>query len=134
MRALAILIVLCVGLAAPARADDTIDAQTIIRSQVEAFIRGDAATAYSYAAPGIRGVFTQADVFMGMVTKNYPPVVRHKSFEFGKGQALGDIVAQAVRIIDDEGVPWQALYTLEKQPDGSWKITGCSLQKVGEAA
>lgn len=134
MRALAILIAVFVGLASPVRADDTADAQTIIRAQVDAFIRGDAAAAYSHAARGIRGVFTQADVFMGMVTKNYPPIVRHKSFEFGKAEASGDIVAQSVRIVDDEGVPWQALYTLEKQPDGNWKITGCTLQKIGEAA
>ncbi|MFZ5732470.1 MAG: DUF4864 domain-containing protein [Pseudomonadota bacterium] len=134
MRALVILIALFVGLAAPAHADDTTAAQTIIRAQVDAFIRGDAAAAYSHAAPGIRGVFTQADVFVEMVAKNYPPIIRHKSFEFGKAEALSGGVAQAVRIVDDEGVPWQALYTLEKQPDGSWKITGCTLQKVGEAA
>ncbi len=134
MRALALLIALFIGFVSPARADDAADAQTIIRSQVEAFIRGDAAAAYSHAAPGIRGVFTEADVFMAMVTQNYPPIVRHKSFEFGKAEASSGIVAQSVRIVDDEGVPWQALYTLEKQPDGSWKITGCTLQKVGEAA
>jgi hypothetical protein len=30
---------------------------------------------------------------------------------------------------------WAALYTLEQQPDGSWKITGCYiLKKPGEMA
>jgi hypothetical protein len=34
----------------------------------------------------------------------------------------------------DAGVPWEALYTLEQQADGSLKITGCTLLKAGQAA
>jgi hypothetical protein len=34
---------------------------------------------------------------------------------------------------DAEGVPWEALYTLEEQPDGSVKIIGCVLLKAGQA-
>jgi hypothetical protein len=30
-------------------------------------------------------------------------------------------------------VPWEALYTLELQPDGSLKISGCTLLKAGQA-
>ena len=43
-------------------------------------------------------------------------------------------IAQRVHIIDVDGVPWEALYTLELQPDGSLKITGCMLLKAGQAA
>ena len=35
-------------------------------------------------------------------------------------------------IIDADGNAWEALYTLEQQPDGSLKITGCSLIKAGQ--
>jgi hypothetical protein len=31
-------------------------------------------------------------------------------------------------------VPWEALYTLELQPDGMMKIIGCVLKLVGQAA
>ena len=41
---------------------------------------------------------------------------------------------QTVRIIDADGNPWDALYTLEQQADGSWKITGCVLKAVGQSA
>ena len=41
---------------------------------------------------------------------------------------------QLIRIIDAGGVPWDALYTLELQPDGSLKITGCILRPIGQAA
>jgi hypothetical protein len=43
-------------------------------------------------------------------------------------------IAHRVHILDADGVPWEALYTLELQPDGSLKITGCMLLKAGQAA
>jgi hypothetical protein len=70
---------------------------------------------------------------MDMVRNGYAPVYRHKSFEFGEGQAAGGTIAQRVHIIDADGVAWEALYTLERQPDGSLKITGCTLLKADQA-
>ena len=115
-------------------ADDVAAAQSVIRAQEEAFRRDDAAAAYSYAAPGIHEMFQQADIFMYMVQHSYAPVYRHRSFEFGPAQAAGDQVAQRVHIIDDNGEAWEALYTLERQADGSLKITGCTLLKSGKSA
>ena len=126
MRALVLFLALLFSLAAPVRAaDDVAAAQAIIRSQVEALGRDDAATAYSYAAPAIREIFPQADIFLGMVQQRYAPVYRHKSFEFGEARTSDGKIAQRVHIIDADGGPWEALYTLEQQPDGSVKISGC---------
>jgi hypothetical protein len=75
MRAFILLVALLLGLDAPACAgDDVAAAQSVIRSQVEAFGRDDAAAAYSYAAPANREMFPQADIFMYMVQHSYPPV------------------------------------------------------------
>jgi hypothetical protein len=135
MRAFVLLAALLLSLAAPARAaDDVATAQGIIRSQAEAFGRDDAATAYSYAAPGIQNMFPQADIFLDMVRRNYAPVYRHKSFEFGEARAMDGKIAQEVHIVDADGVPWEALYTLELEPDGSVRISGCVLVKTGEPA
>jgi hypothetical protein len=120
-------------LAVPARAADVSAAQNVIRLQEQAFARGDAAAAYSHAAPAIQEVFPQ-DVFMQMVEQGYAPVYRHQSFEFGEGRVADGHVAQRVHIVDEKGEAWEALYTLEQQPDGSLKITGCSLLKAGQAA
>ena len=134
MRAFLLLAAFLIGLAAPANAaDDVATAQSVIRSQAEAFSRDDAAAAYSYAAPAIQGMFRQAEIFMMMVQQGYAPVYRHKSFEFGEARTAGGTIAQRVHIIDADGEPWEALYTLEQQPDGSLKITGCSLLKAGQA-
>jgi hypothetical protein len=131
MRAFVLLVACLIGLASPARAaDDVAAAQAIISSQVEAFGRDDAATAYGYAAPEIREMFPQAETFLSMVRRSYAPVYRHKSFEFGEARVSDGKIAQEVHIIDADGAAWEALYTLEQQPDGSVKITGCVLLKA----
>jgi hypothetical protein len=133
MRAIVLLLVFLFGLAAPAFADDVAAAQNVIRAQEQAFSRGDATAAYSHAAPEIKQLFPQADIFMQMVRQAYTPVYRHKSFEFGEARAAQGRIAQRVHIVDDDGEAWEAMYTLEQQPDGSLKITGCSLMKAGQA-
>ena len=132
MRAIVLLLVFLFG-AAPATADDVSAAQSVIRAQEQAFSRDDAATAYSHAAPEIKQLFPQADMFMQMVQQGYAPVYRHKSFEFGEARSAQSRIAQRVHIVDDNGEAWEAMYTLEQQPDGSLKITGCSLLKTGQA-
>jgi hypothetical protein len=135
MRALILLIALGIGLCSPTcAADDVAAAQSVIRSQEQAFSRDDPAAAYSHAAPAIQGIFPDAETFMAMVRNSYAPVYRHKSFEFGEARAADGKIAQRVHILDVDGVPWEALYTLELQPDGSLKITGCMLLKAGQAA
>ena len=133
MSALVLLAALLIGLAAPAcAADDVAAAQRIISSQVEALGHDDAAAAYSFAAPAIKDMFPQAGIFLSMVQRSYAPVYRHRSFEFGEARAADGQIAQRVHIIDADGVPWEALYTLEHEPDGSLKISGCVLLKAGQ--
>jgi Domain of unknown function (DUF4864) len=134
MRALVLMIALLIGVSSPvSAADDVAAAQTIIRAQEQALGRDDAAAAYSYAAPAIRQLFPQADIFMFMVQNSYAPVYRHQSFEFGEARSADGRIAQRVHIVDANGEAWEALYTLEQQADGSLKITGCSLLKAGQA-
>jgi hypothetical protein len=134
MRAFVLLLALLLNLITPARAaDDIATAQSVIRAQEQAFGRGDAAAAYSHAAPAIRELFPQAEIFMMMVQQGYAPVYRHRSFEFGEARESDGHIAQRVHIVDENGEAWEALYTLEQQADGSVKITGCSLLKAGQA-
>jgi Domain of unknown function (DUF4864) len=134
MRTFVLLLALLLNLTTPARAaDDIATAQSVIRAQEQAFGRGDAAAAYFHAAPAIRELFPQAEIFMMMVQQGYAPVYRHRSFEFGESKAADGHIAQRVYIVDENGEAWEALYTLEQQADGSVKITGCSLLKAGQA-
>jgi uncharacterized protein DUF4864 len=133
MRAVALLLIAVLFALPASAADDVAAAQSVIRSQEQAFGRDDAAAAYSFAAPAIRKLFPQAEIFMFMVQNSYAPVYRHKSFEFGEARTEGSWVAQRVHIIDANGEAWEAMYTLEQQADGSFKITGCTLLKAGQS-
>ncbi|MGY8709032.1 DUF4864 domain-containing protein [Bradyrhizobium sp. 18BD] len=132
MRIAALLVALSLVLGpVTARAGDVSAAQGVIRAQEQAFARDDAAAAYSHAAPAIREIFPAPDIFMSMVQNGYAPVYRHKSFEFGESKSEGNWISQHVHIVDANGEAWEALYTLDQQADGSYKITGCSLLKIG---
>ncbi|GJD54606.1 DUF4864 domain-containing protein [Methylobacterium dankookense] len=106
-------------------------ARAAISRQAEALARDDAETAYAQASPAIRDLFPTPEVFIGMVRTNYRPVYRHRSFVFGQAQDRGETgLSQEVAIQDEYGVDWTADYTVERQPDGSWRITGCRLTKA----
>jgi hypothetical protein len=115
---------------APARADEAeTQARALIQRQLDAFAQGDAAGAYALAAPGIKVIFPNSGVFMDMVRSRYAPVYHHRSADFGTFKAEGDNVSQALTIVDDDNQVWTAIYTLTRQPDGSWLISGCILVK-----
>jgi hypothetical protein len=131
VRIFALVIAVLIGTGLLARAgDDVATAQSVIKAQEEAFGRDDAATAYSFASPVIQNYFRNPDGFMFMVRNNYAPVYRHRSFEFGLSRIADGKIIQEVGIVDADGVVWDAVYTLEAQPDGSLKITACILKKA----
>lgn len=102
--------------------------QRIISGQLNAFTADDGVGAYAFAAPTIKRLFPSPEIFMSMVQKGYPPVYRRQSFTFGRiGNEMGGAPTQHVTIIDQSGKAWVALYAMERQPDGSWKIVGCQL-------
>jgi hypothetical protein len=109
--------------------------QRIISNQITAFRADNGFAAYSYAAPAIKRIFPSPEIFMDMVRKGYRPVYRPIRFEFGDVEKdVQGRPTQQVTIIDENGKAWSALYVFERQPDGSWKIIGCSLvQSAGEA-
>jgi len=104
-------------------------AQTTIVSQLKAFSADDGNTAYSYAAPNVKQIFPTLDAFMSMVTNGYAPVRKPQSYAFGKAQEMSaTTIAQQVFIVGPDGKDYEALYTLELQPDGMYRITGVSLR------
>ena len=117
---------------APARADDAALARGVIESQIEAFLNDDAATAYSFAAPSIKQIYPNETRFFDMVKRGYQPVYRPGNFAFGRSKPAADGVGlvQEVVIQGPGGQDWTALYSLERQPDGSFKINGVQMFKA----
>jgi len=137
MRAISRLLVLILPLLAvlPAASQEVPPAEEqaireVIQSQLDAFQRDDASGAYAYASPSIQQMFTTPDIFMEMVKMGYQPVYRPREVEFRK---LGDVngtLVQDVFVVGPDGQPVLARYSMQKQPDGSWRINGCALVKA----
>ncbi len=106
----------------------------VIESQLAAFQRDDGAQAFSYASPTVRRQFVTPERFMHMVRTGYPPVYRPREVEFRDLVVAGDVPAQKVLLVGPDGVPVMAIYPMQRQADGSWKIDGCFLVAVGDQA
>ncbi|MER9840353.1 DUF4864 domain-containing protein [Mesorhizobium australicum] len=103
--------------------------QSVIDGQLKALIADDGAKAYSFAAPNVKQIFPTVDAFMNMVTNGYPPVRIPQSYAFGKVEQTGPgSIVQQVLIVGPDGKDYEAVYTLQQQPDGTFRITGCSLR------
>ena len=103
--------------------------QAVIDGQLKALIANDGATAYSFAAPNVKQIFPTVDAFMNMVTNGYPPVRKPQAYSFGKVQETSTTsIVQQVLIVGPDGKDYEAVYTLQLQPDGHYQITGCSLR------
>ena len=139
-RILIAALLLCI-FALTARADEVSSAdraqfQAIISNQIAAFRADDGERAYGFAAPTIHQIFPTADIFMQMVRQGYKPVYRPQKFSFGEAgtDPLGRPV-QHVTIIGPDGATYEAVYTMEREADGTWRILGCVLlQRPGVSA
>jgi Domain of unknown function (DUF4864) len=110
---------------------DRAESRAVIERQIEAFRHDEGAAAFAFAAPELQALFQNAERFMGMVRNGYQPVYRPKSFSFSGVAETEQGLTETLTIEDAEGQAWTAVYTLEKQADGSWKITSCHLERVG---
>lgn len=126
-RALLVLAVL-MGVGGPARAEvspaDRAAIAAVIAEQLQAFRLDDAPRAFSFASPGIQGMFGTPENFLDMVRRAYPPVHRSTQGEFTTLTDEGEVVQQVELFHDGQ---WHtALYSMERSADG-WRISGCAL-------
>jgi hypothetical protein len=113
-----------------ARADtltgpDVQQVQQVVTAQLEAFSKEDADAAFAAATPEVRKSVGDPSRFLALVRGNYPMVYHPAGFAFLKPQVEKDQVLQAVALRDADDKTWIALFTLERQPDNSWRIGAC---------
>ena len=101
--------------------------QRVISDQLRALRAGQAEKAFSFASAGIRTQFGTADHFIGMVRSNYDALLVARYTEFLEGAVIDGHVIQPLRVIAPDNTVVVALYTMERQKDGRWKIAGCAL-------
>jgi hypothetical protein len=113
--------------ASPLSAADETQVRAVVEGQLAALARDDAVKAFSFAAPNVRAAVGTANRFMAMVRASYPAIYRPASTAFLKPEDHHGQVIQRVQLLDDSGNAWLALYSLQRQKDKSWRITGCQV-------
>ncbi|NJO41719.1 MAG: DUF4864 domain-containing protein [Cyanobacteria bacterium CRU_2_1] len=104
--------------------------RSIIECQLEAFGRDDSAEAFAFASPRIQAQFGTPENFMQMVKMGYSPIYHPRAVMFQDIAFVEDMPAQKVLLMGTDGELVMALYLMQKQPDGSWRIHGCFLVPV----
>jgi hypothetical protein len=102
----------------------------VIESQMTAFQKDDASGAYAFASPTIQEKFVNADIFLEMVKTGYAAVYRPRNVEFRELKLENGRLLQEVFVVGPDGSPVLAIYEMQRQPDGSWRINGCWLGRA----
>jgi len=133
------LIVLLLSLSLPCQARagdasvgsaDTAAIRAVISDQLGAFLRDDGAGAFADASPTIQRVFHDPATFMEMVRTGYQSVYRARSVEFRDLGMMESRLIQQIYMTGPDGIPVLALYEMQRQPDGSWRINGVSIARA----
>lgn len=129
MRRLFATLAVTLALALPAKANDEIEA--VISAQIEAFLKDDFTTAFTYASPMIKGIFGTPERFGQMVREGYPMVWRPSEVEFLDTERIGRALWQNVLMRGADGVLYEVEYEMIPGEDG-WKINGVRVKKADE--
>ncbi len=106
---------------------DRVAIQGVIEAQIKAFATEDNVAAFLLATPDVRRQFGNADAFMTMVKQTYESLYRNRSTTFLEAAIINGNVIQPMRIVERDGDVVIALYTLERQANGEWRVSGCQL-------
>ncbi|MEO7392541.1 MAG: DUF4864 domain-containing protein [Ramlibacter sp.] len=111
--------------ASPLSDTETVKVQTVIAAQLASLAEDDADGAFQTATPAVREAIGSSGRFLAMVRGAYPMVYRPARVTFYKAEEDDGSVLQLVEITDSESKSWLALFQMEKQPDATWRISGC---------
>lgn len=116
-------LILAMTLAAGAAQADPGAIRGAIDGQIAAFRAADVDTAFTFAAPGIVGMFRTPENFGAMVRQGYPMVWEPGSVEYLGVEDRGGDWTQDVLVTDAAGRLYTLEYTMVETERG-WKIAG----------
>lgn len=132
-RILSLFAVLFALVWAPAGAATSVDQRDsemirdVINAQLKAFRDDDDERAFGLATRAIRRQFGDSASFMRMVKAAFQPLYRSLGTEFMDPRTYDEGVLQPIKVFDEAGGVFLALYRMSKESDGQWRIAGCQL-------
>ena len=105
------------------------DIEATIGAQIDAFLVDDFARAFTYASPGIQGVFGTHERFGQMVQNGYPMVWRPGDVQYLELREFGGALWQRVMIRDQAGGVHMLDYQMINTAEG-WRVNGVQLLRA----
>lgn len=106
---------------------DAIAIQVVVQTQLNAFAEDDAVGAFELASLDTQTKIGNPDNFLHLVKKHYSPIYRHRLAMFSPPEVIEGETIQIVRVTDPDSHVWLAIYHMQREQDGSWKIDNCQL-------
>ncbi len=108
--------------------------RAVVEAQLKALAAERAVEAFSYATPAIRSQFGDAAHFIAMVHMSYPMLINPAAVSFFQPAWRDGMVIQGVQFRDADGRLWRAVYQLQRQQDGQFRIGGCAVAPDRESS
>ena len=110
-------------------ATDDVAIKGVVARQMAAFRRGDANAMFAAATPKVRRVFRTPETFVAAMKKGCGPVYHASRVAFRDLVRIDGMLVQPVHVVAVNEIPVTALYIVERQPGGEWRIDGCVLAR-----
>ena len=101
------------------------EVRAVVTAQRDALVAGDGERAFGYATPAVRRRYGDAQAYMRMAREGYRPLFDARYVELLDGAVIEGATIQPLRLVMPDGGVQVALYEVERQRDGSWRIAGC---------
>ncbi len=106
---------------------DAVAIHVVVQTQLDAFAEDDAVGAFELATVDTQTKVGSADNFLHLVKKHYNPIYRSQIVIFSQPEVIEGETIQLVRVTDRDSHVWLAIYHMQQEADGSWKIDNCQL-------
>lgn len=106
---------------------DAIAIHQVVQSQLDALSNDDAASAFDLATSEKRMLIGSPDNFLRLIREEYNPIYRYQRAIFSRPEVVDGDAAQMVRVTDGYGRVWVAIFWMQQENDGNWRIDGCQL-------
>ena len=108
---------------------DRIAIRATVQAQLKAIHANDADGAFAYATVELQRKVGSPYAFMQMIRESYEPVYQPRAVFFQDARLMEGVATQHVLFMDQNGAPVKALYSMQRQSDGTWRINGCMLYR-----
>jgi hypothetical protein len=123
-----------IAIADELNAVDAAEINAVVQAQLDAFANDDAQRAFALASTQTRMLIGDPDDFLRLVKEQYTPVYRNRFAFFFKPETVHGATFQIVSLTAPDSRVWIALYRVEREEDGNWKIDGCQLLETSSVS